>query len=221
MGSPLRGPPPRTRIRRLPENAVIDRAALEGILDDGLVAHVAIADEEGQPFVLPVGYARAGDHLLFHGSSASRLFRSLAAGAPACVTVTILDGMVLARSGFESSMNYRCALVLGRCKALEGDEKVVGLKLISDHLLPGRWADIREPNAKELRATLVLSLSLEEGSAKVSTGGPEDLEEDLDRPVWAGVVPLCRTWGTPIPAPDLRFDIPAPDYLKGWEAKGG
>jgi nitroimidazol reductase NimA-like FMN-containing flavoprotein (pyridoxamine 5'-phosphate oxidase superfamily) len=220
-GLPPPGATSRTRVRRLPENAVTDRAALEAILDDGLVAHVAIADEAGQPYVLPVGYARAEDDLLFHGSSASRMFRALAAGAPACVSVTILDGMVLARSGFESSMNYRCAIVLGRCKALEGDVKVAALKRISDHLLPGRWIDIRGPSAKELRATLVLSLSLEECSAKISEGGPEDLEEDLDRPVWAGVVPLLRTWGTPVPAPDLRFDLPPPDYLHGWVAKGG
>lgn len=211
----------RTRVHRLPENAVSDRAKVHAILDDGLVAHVGIVGDEEQPYVLPVGYARAEDDLLFHGSSASRLFRTLAAGAPACATVTILDGMVLARSGFESSMNYRSVMVIGRCRVLEGDEKVAALERISDHLLPGRWADIRGPSAKELRATLVACMPLEECSAKVSEGGPDDVEDDLDRPVWAGVVPLIRTWGTPIPAPDLRFDLPAPEYLRSWDVKGG
>lgn len=217
-GSP--GATARTTLHRLPENAVTDRATVHAILDDGLVAHVGIVGDAAQPYVLPVGYARAEEELLFHGSSASRLFQTLAAGAPACATVTILEGMVLARSGFESSMNYRCVMVLGRCSSLEGEEKVAALERISDHLLPGRWADIRGPNAQELRATLVLSLPLDECSAKISEGGPDDVDEDLDRLVWAGVVPLVRHWGTPIPAPDLRFDLPAPEYLDGWVAKG-
>lgn len=211
----------RTRLHRIPENAVTDRATVHAILDDGLVAHVGIVGDEAQPYVLPVGYARAEDDLLFHGSSASRLFRTLAAGAPACATVTILDGMVLARSGFESSMNYRSVMVLGRCRALEGEAKVAALETISDHLLPGRWADIRGPSAQELRATLVACMPLEECSAKVSEGGPDDVEEDLDRPVWAGVVPLVRTWGDPVPAADLRFDLPAPGYVQEWRAGRG
>lgn len=215
-GLPPLGTTARTRVHRLPENAVTDPAMLEAILDDGLVAHVGIAGDDGQPYVLPVGYARAGDTLLFHGSSASRLFRSLASGAPACVTITILDGMVLARSGFESSMNYRCAMVLGRCRALEGEDKLAALETISDHLLPGRWADIRKPSAQEMRATIVLSLDVEESSVKVSAGGPDDPEDDLDRPIWAGVVPLHHSWGRPIPAPDLRFDLPSPSYLDQW-----
>ncbi len=217
-GSP--GDTARTRLHRIPENAVTDRASVHAILDDGLVAHVGIVGDASQPYVLPVGYARVDEQLLFHGSSASRLFRALSAGAPACATVTILDGMVLARSGFESSMNYRCVMVLGRCTVVEAENKVRALESISDHLLPGRWVDIRPPNAKELRATLVLSLSLEECSAKISAGDPDDLEEDLDRPVWAGVMPLMRKWGAPIAAPDLRFDLAPPKYLDGWVAKG-
>jgi nitroimidazol reductase NimA-like FMN-containing flavoprotein (pyridoxamine 5'-phosphate oxidase superfamily) len=152
------------------------------VLDAGLVAQVAVVDDDGQPYVVPVAYARDGERVLFHGSTGSRLFRSLAAGARTCLTVTLLDGLVLARSSFESSMNYRSAMVL------DGEEKERALRVISDHLLPDRWDDIRPPSRKELAATLVLALPLDEASGKISAGPPEDAEEDLDRPVWAGVV---------------------------------
>lgn len=207
------GSTPRTRVRRLPEKAVTDRSVLDAILDAGLVAHVGVVDD-GVPYVLPVGYARDGDRLLLHGSSGSRLFRALAAGAPTCVTVTILDGLVLARSAFESSMNYRCVMVLGTCTELTGAEKDAALKALSDHLLPDRWEDIRSPSKKELAATSVLALSLAEASVKVAEGGPDDAEEDLDRPTWAGHVPLREVFGDPVPAPDNRDPLPA--YVLAW-----
>lgn len=200
-------------MRRIPEKAVTDRAALDAILDAGLVAHVAVVDD-GQPFVLPVGYARDGGRVLIHGSTGSRLFRALAAGAPTCLTVTLLDALVLARSAFESSMNYRAVMVLGSCVELTGAEKEAALRTISDHLLPGRWADIREPSRRELAATTVLALPLDEASVKVSEGPPDDAEEDLLRPTWAGHLPVHEVFGEPVPAPDNRD--PLPDYLRGW-----
>lgn len=201
----------RTRVRRLPDLAVHERSTLHAVLDAGRVAHLAIADGD-QPYALPVAYARDGERVLLHGSTGSRLFRHLAAGAPACLTVTLLDGLVLARSAFESSMNYRCAMVLGRLVALDGTAKLAALEHLSEHLLPGRWAQIRPPSAKELAATLVLALPLDECSVKVSAGPPDDPEDDLDRPVWAGVVPVVEAYGTPQPDPRLRHDLPPPEW---------
>lgn len=187
------------------------------MLDAGRVAHVAVHDETGQPYVVPVAHARHGDVVLFHGSTGSRLFRGLAEGAPTCLTVTLLDGLVLARSLFESSMHYRSAMVLGSASPVEGAEKVRALDALSEHLMPGRSADARGPSRKELAATLVLALPLTEWSVKVSAGPPEDAAEDLDRPVWAGVVPLVTTSGTPVPAPDLRGGAPVPAYVMTWQ----
>jgi hypothetical protein len=195
---------------------VHDRAALDAVLDAGRVAHVAVHDEAAQPYVVPVAYARDGDAVLFHGSTASRLFRSLAEGAPTCLTVTLLDGLVLARSVFESSMHYRSAMVLGSATPLEHRDKAAGLERISEHLMPGRWADARAPSRKELAATLVLSLPLAEWSVKVSAGPPDDAEDDLDLPVWAGVLPLHTVAGEPVAAPDLRGDPAVPAYVAGW-----
>jgi len=205
------GGTPRTRVRRLPDLAVPDRAALHAVLDAGRVAHLAIADG-CQPYALPVAYARDGDRVLVHGSTGSRLFRHLAGRAPACLTVTLLDGLVLARSAFESSMNYRCAMVLGELTVLDGDEKLAALERLSEHLLPGRWAVIRPPSPKELAATLVLALPLDECSVKISDGPPDDPEDDLYRPVWAGVVPVVESLGTPRPDPRLRVDLPPPEW---------
>jgi nitroimidazol reductase NimA-like FMN-containing flavoprotein (pyridoxamine 5'-phosphate oxidase superfamily) len=211
---PVPGSTERTRVRRLPDKAVPDRDALHAVLDAGLVAHVAVVDDQ-QPYVVPVAYARDGDRVLFHGSTGSRLFRSLADGAPTCFTVTLLDGLVLARSAFESSMHYRGAMVLGTCAVLEGEDKDRALRVISDHLLPGRWDDIREPSKKELAATLMLALPLDEASVKISAGDPDDDPQDVDRPVWGGVVPIREVFGEP--RPDDRgaaYDVP--DYVKGW-----
>ncbi len=212
---PAPGSSERTRVRRIPEKSVTDRAVLHAVLDAGLVAHVAVVDEEGQPYVVPVAFARDGDCVLFHGSTGSRLFRRLAAGAPTCLTVMLLDGVVLARSAFESSMHYRSAMVLGIATELEGDDAERALRVISDHLLPGRWDDIRPPSAKETAATLVLSLPLDEASVKISAGPPDDLPEDVDRPVWGGHVPIREVYGEPVP--DERgaaYDVP--DYVHGW-----
>jgi len=205
----------RTRVRRIPEKAVEDRDVVERILDAGLVAHVGVVDSSGQPYVVPVAYAREGNRLLFHGSTGSRLFRLLADGAPTCVTVTLLDGLVLARSAFESSMHYRGVMALGTCTVLDGDERDDALRRISDHLLPGRWDDIRPPSKKELAATLVLAMPLDEVSAKVSDQMPDDAPEDLDRPVWGGIVPIRETFGAPMPD-ELGAAHPVPDYLESW-----
>jgi nitroimidazol reductase NimA-like FMN-containing flavoprotein (pyridoxamine 5'-phosphate oxidase superfamily) len=212
---PEPGSTERTRLRRIPEKAVTDREVLHAILDAGLVAHVGIVDENGQPYVVPVAYARDGDRILFHGSTGSRLFRRLADGAPTCVTVTLLDGLVLARSAFESSMHYRGAMALGTCTVLMDEEKDDALRRISDHLLPGRWDDIRSPSRKERVSTLMLAMPLDEVSVKVSDGMPDDLEEDRDRPVWAGVVPIREVFGTPLPD-EAGAAFPVPDYVSEW-----
>lgn len=215
---PAPGSTARTTIKRLPERAVHDREALHSVLDAGLVAHVAVV-EDGQPFIVPVGYARWHDEVVFHGSSASRLFRRLAEGQATCLTVTLLDGMVLARSSFESSMNYRSVMVLGVPRRLEGDEELQALRAISDHLLPERWAQIRPPAPQELKATIVLALPLEECSVKIRTGGPEDIDEDIADPVygavWAGVVPITESFGAPEPD-DLSRDTEVPAYIDRW-----
>jgi uncharacterized protein len=206
----------RTRVRRLPEKQVTDRAVLDAVLDAARVAHVAVVDGEQRPYVLPVAHARDGDRVLFHGSTGSRLFRGLAAGAPTCLTVTLVDGLVAARSTFESSMHYRSAMVLGTATPVAHDGKAAALRVLTDHLMPGRWADARHPDAKELAATLVLALPLDEWSVKVSDGPPDDDDADLDRPVWAGVVPMRVAWGVPVDAPDLRGSHPVPDYVRRW-----
>lgn len=210
-----RRPASRTRVRRLPEKQSGDLGALHALLDAALVAHVCVIDG-GQPYVLPVAVARDGDRLIIHGSNASRLFRLLGEGAPTCLTVTILEGVVVARSAFESSMQYRSAMVLGTCRALEGEEKAAALAHLTERLLPGRGDDARPASAKELAATKVLVMPLEEWSLKIADGPPDDAPADLDRPVWAGVVPIEHRFGQPVAAPDLRFDVPVPDYLTTW-----
>ena len=194
----------RTRIRRLPEKSVDDVAVLHAILDGTRVAHVGFTDEDGAPVVIPTGVARDGDRLLLHGSTASRLYRRLASGVQACVAVTLLDGMVLARSAFESSMHYRSAVVFGSAVELTGDDKVAALRAMSEAWLPGRWDTLRAPKGKELAATMVLAVPLDEWSVKVSDSPPDDPEEDLDAPVWAGVLPIVTSYGAPVAAPDLR-----------------
>jgi nitroimidazol reductase NimA-like FMN-containing flavoprotein (pyridoxamine 5'-phosphate oxidase superfamily) len=206
----------RTQVRRLPEKQVTDRAVLYAVLDACRVAHVATTDADGQPYVLPVAYARDNDRVLVHGSTGSRLFRVLAAGAPTCLTVTVLDGLVLARSAFESSMHYRSAMVLGSCEMVPADDTLRCLEVLTEHLMPGRWAQLRPPTAKELAATTLLRLSLTEWSVKVSDAWPDDPADDLDEPVWAGVLPLYSTFGAPRPAPDLTHPFEPPDYVAQW-----
>ena len=208
----------RTRVKRIPEKAVTEREVAYAILDAGLMAHVAVVTDN-QPYVVPVGYARRGDEVIFHGSSASRLFRTLAEGAPTCLTVTLLDGLVLARSLFESSMHYRCVMALGTCRRLQGDEEVEALLDLSESLMPGLTADARHPAPQELKATITLALPLDEISVKVGDGPPEDVDEDLVDPVysriWAGSVPITESFGTPV-ADDLAADVPLPDYVQEW-----
>jgi nitroimidazol reductase NimA-like FMN-containing flavoprotein (pyridoxamine 5'-phosphate oxidase superfamily) len=189
----------RTRVRRHPERGVFDRAALYAILDEGFVCHIAFA-VDGQPYAIPTGYARLGDALYLHGSAASRMVRQLAAGLEVCVTVTLVDGLVLARSAFHHSMNYRSAVVLGRARLVtERDEKYAALRAFTDQVVPGRWAEVRPITGPELKGTAVLALPIEEASAKVRTGPPLDDGDDLTWPVWAGVVPLVMTPGDLVP----------------------
>jgi nitroimidazol reductase NimA-like FMN-containing flavoprotein (pyridoxamine 5'-phosphate oxidase superfamily) len=203
----------RTRIRRLPEKARVDTAALHEVLDAAKVAHVAFVDVTG-PVNVPVAVARDGDRLLLHGSTGSRLFRTLAAGTEVCATVTLLDGLVLARSAFESSMHYRSAMVFG--VPVPVGDKLTALHRMSEAWMPGRWETLRPPTGKELAATVVLALPLSEWSLKVSDGPPDDPPEDLDAPVWAGTLPLVTSYGDPVPAPDLRGDPAVPAYLGEW-----
>lgn len=203
----------RTTVRRLPDKQVLGRPALNAVLDAGLVAHVGIVDD-GRPYVLPCGYARDRDRLLLHGSTASRLFRTLAAGASGCITVTLLDGLVLARSAFESSMQYRSAVVLGTGSPVDSAGKAAALRVLGDRLLPGRWEHIRPPSHKELAATLVVAVPLTEWSVKIADGPPDDCPGDLARRVWAGVLPIREVFGPPVPAPNLDPALPVPEHVQ-------
>lgn len=220
MSNPLPQPgsTARTRLHRLPDKEIREREIAYAILDAGLLAHVA-AVTDGQPFVVPVGYARRGDEVIFHGSSASRLFRALAAGAPTCLTVTLVDGLVLARSLFESSMHYRSVMALGVARVLDGEEEMAALLDLSEHLMPGRTRDARHPAPQELKATITLALPLTEISIKVGDGPPDDVPEDLTDPVysaiWAGSVPIRESFGEPL-ADELAADIDVPDYVREW-----
>ena len=212
----MSGSTPRSTVRRLPDRARYDRATVDAILDEGLVCHVGFADE-GQPFVIPSVYARQGDQLVIHGSAASRMVRVLAAGAPACVTVTLLDGLVLARSQFHHSMNYRSVVVLGRASEIvDPDEKRRALEAIVEHVASGRAASARPPNEKELRATRVVAIPLDEASAKVRTGPPKDDEEDYALPVWAGELPLRLEPLAPVADPHPGPAAPPPPHVTGW-----
>jgi uncharacterized protein len=191
-------PTSRTRVKRLAKRAVYDKAAVHAILDEGILCHVGFA-REGQPFVIPTLYARSGDALYFHGSGASRMLRSLAEGIEVCLTVTLVDAYVLARSAFHHSMNYRSVVVLGRARQVcERGEMLEALRLITDHVVPGRWDEVRGPNELEMKQTAVLCLPLTEVSAKVRTGAPGDDEEDYALPIWAGIVPIRTSLGEPV-----------------------
>lgn len=206
----------RTKVRRLPEKQVTDRSTLNAILDAARVAHIGLTDADGQTYVLPVAFARDGESLLVHGSTGSRLFRGLATGAPTCITVTILDGLVLARSAFESSMHYRSAMVFGSCEVVEANDVRRCLEVLTEHLMPDRWAQLRSPTAKELAATTLLRMPVVEWSVKVSNGWPDDPVEDLHEPVWAGVLPIESAFGTPVPTPDLQEPYEPPNYVAQW-----
>ncbi len=217
MASP---PSPRTTVRRLPERGSYDRADAHAILDEGLVAHVGLAGDDG-PVVIPMLYGRQGDRLILHGSPASRLLRGGSKAVDLCVTVTLVDGLVLARSAFHHSMNYRSVVIFGRATAITDlDERRAALGDLVEHIVPGRGADARPPSDKELRGTLVLGLSLAECSVKARTGGPKDDAEDLDLDVWAGVIPLATTVGEPVAATDLRTASPVPGYARHYRRPG-
>lgn len=191
-------PTSRTKVRRLAKRAVYDKARVHEILDEGFLCHIGFT-HEGQPYVIPTLYARVGEALYIHGSGASRMLKTLAQGVDVCVTVTLVDAYVLARSAFHHSMNYRSVAILGRPRMVsDPQEKMEALRRITDHLVPQRWDEVREPNDLELRQTVVIALALEEVSAKVRVGPPVDEEEDYTRPVWAGVVPIRTQLGPPL-----------------------
>jgi uncharacterized protein len=209
-------PTDRTRVRRVPQRGAYERETVEAILDETLISHVGFV-HEGQPVVIPTLHARLGDRLYLHGSAASRMLRTLQKGVPVCATSTLVDGLVLARSAFHHSVNYRSVVVFGTATLLEpGEETENALELFTEKLVPGRWADVRPPTRQELKGTKVLSLPLDEASAKVRTGPPIDEDEDYELPVWAGVLPLGTNVAEPEPDPRLDPAIETPGYVADW-----
>ena len=210
----------RTTLRRLPNRGVYDRVSIHSILDEGLICHVGFV-VDGQPYVIPTIHVRVGEKLFFHGSPASRMLRTLEQGVEACVTVTLLDGLVLARSAFHHSMNYRSAVVFGTAMPVESsEEKLRVLRALSDHLIKGRWQEVRSPSPSELKGTLVLSLPIDEASAKVRAGPPVDDEDDYGLPVWAGVLPLKIVATEPVADTRLPQDIAPPSYITRYPGPG-
>ena len=212
-------PTARTRVVREAHRAVYDRETVYRILDEGFLCHVGFAID-GQPFVIPTSYGRKDATLYIHGSAASRMLRQMKAGVPVCIAVTLLDGLVLARSVFNHSMNYRSVVILGNATLVnDPEEKLAALRALSEHILPGRWDDARRPNEGELKQTSVLRLPIEEFSAKVRTGPPIDDEEDYSFPTWAGVVPLEMIAGSPVNDPKLDPVREVPAYMKHYSRK--
>lgn len=211
----------RTTLKRLPKRGVYDRNSVYEILDEGFICHVGFV-VEGKPVVIPTGYARVEDQLYIHGSQASRMLRTLSGGIDVCATVTLVDGLVLARSAFHHSINYRSVVIFGRASLVEDAElKLAALFAFSEHVISDRWNDVRAPTKQELKATSVLSLKLEEASAKVRTGPPLDDEDDYSLPVWAGVIPLKLEAGQPISDPRLPEDIAIPPYATNYHRGRG
>ncbi len=211
-------PTPRTRVVREPDRGVYDRDAVNRILDEGFLCHVGFV-LDGQPYVIPTSYGRDGNVLYIHGSAASRMLRNLDQGIPVCITVTLLDGLVLARSVFNHSMNYRSVVILGTATIVQDpQEKIAALRALSEHILPQRWDDSRQPNERELKATSVLRIPIDEFSAKVRVGPPIDDEPDYTYPTWAGVIPLEMQSGAPIR--DERCERELPEYLQNYSRKG-
>ena len=207
----------RTKLKRIPKRGVFERETIYRILDEAFVCHIGFA-VDGNPFVIPTAYARDGDHLFIHGSAASRMMRVMAGGVEVCVTVTLIDGLVLARSAFHHSMNYRSVIIFGTADLIEDEaEKCEALRLFTEHIVPNRWDEVRPPTAKELRATTVLRLPIEEASAKVRTGDPVDDAADYDLNVWAGVVPLRMVACEPENDSRLKDEIAVPDYVSNYQ----
>jgi uncharacterized protein len=210
-------PTDRTQVKRLPKRGHYERETVYSILDTAFVCHVGFS-VDGQPFVIPTNFGRSGDTLYLHGSAASRMLKTLSGGVPVCVTVTHVDGLVLARSAFHHSVNYRSVMILGKAQLVEDPaEKMAALRIFTEHVMKGRWNDVRIPTEQELKATTVLSLPLEEVSAKVRTGGPIDDEADYALPVWAGVLPLETVPKAPVPDAQRKNDPPIPEYLKNYK----
>ncbi|HTX02082.1 MAG TPA: pyridoxamine 5'-phosphate oxidase family protein [Candidatus Acidoferrales bacterium] len=207
----------RLRVRRHPERGVYDREPIHAILDEGMIAHVGFLDAEF-PVVIPTAYGRDGDCIYMHGSAAASWCKRMTAGVPVCVTVTLTDGLVLARSTFKHSMNYRSVMIYGNAALVSNiEEKLHGLECIVEHLVPGRSREARSPNENELTATSLLRISLDEASAKVRTGGPLDDRDDFERLVWAGVLPLRTTYGPPVPDPLVQPIVGVPDYVLSYK----
>jgi hypothetical protein len=209
----------RTELRRVPDRGSRERETINQILDVGFLAHVGFC-VAGEPFVIPTLYGRDGEKLYLHGSAASRMLRELEAGIPACVTVTLVDGLVLARSAFDHSMNYRSVVAFGRArKIVDAGQRIRSLRVISDHLIAGRWKEIREPSEKELKATTVLEFLIEEASSKVRSGPPLDDENDYSLPVWAGVLPLEIRSLAPVPDARLIEGVDVPGYVRSYDVR--
>ena len=209
----------RTTVKRIPKRGHYDRETINTILDEAFICHVGF-NISGQPYVIPTGYARIGDDLIIHGSAASRMLRSLSKGVDVCVTVTLIDGLVLARSAFHHSMNYRSVVVLGKATLIEdSDEKYKALEALTEHFIPGRWKEVRWPSELELKATSVLKLPIDEASAKIRTGDPIDDDEDYSLDVWAGVIPLEMTPSSPISDSKLKRGIEAPEYVSRYKRR--
>lgn len=209
----------RTRVRRLPKRGAYDRATIDAILDEGLVCHAGFV-VDGQPFVIPTLYARDGDRVLLHGSAASRMLTTLEQGVDVCLTVTLADGLVVARSAFHSSMNYRSVMLFGRARAVtQPAAKLDALRALVEHMLPGRWDDCRLPNDTEMKATLILEMPIEEASAKIRTGGPIDDEEDYATGYWAGVIPFAHGTLPALADERLTPGIDLPAYLKDYRRR--
>ncbi len=219
-GSLLRSalaPTERTRVRRKPGRGSYDRELVHAILDEALVCHVGFVDD-GHPYVIPTIHAREGETLFLHGSPANRMFGALAEGTACCLTATLVDELVLARTARNHSLNYRSVMVLGTAREItDPDEKRIALRAVVEHIAPGRAGEIKGPRQKDLERTKVLSMAIEEASAKVRTGPPADKPDDLELPHWAGVLPVSLTAGDPVPAQDLSGDVPAPEHLTRWE----
>ena len=209
----------RTKLRRKPERGAHDFETIAAILDEGLFCHIGFV-ADGQPFVVPTSYGREGRSIYVHGSAASRMLKTIGAGVRMCLTVTLLDGLVLARSAFHNSMNYRSAMVLGVAELVEGDERGRGLRAIVEHVMPGRWEDTRPPSASELKQTTVLRLPIDEASAKVRSGPPVEEAEDLSLPYWGGELPLRFLAGEPIADEHVADGVALPDYLANFRRRG-
>ena len=206
----MTSPTPRTEVRRLAERGRYDTATIEAVLDEALVCHVGFV-HDGHPVVIPTIYARVGAELYLHGSPASRMLRTLRSGAEVCVTVTIVDGLVVARAAFHNSMNYRSVVIFGVPRVVDDiEEKERAVEAITNHMIPGRWAEARPMTEKEMKGTLVVALGLDEASAKVRTGPPVDDESDYAQDIWAGILPLRVETGEAIPDPALRGDVVIP-----------